>query len=78
MDCCLREDLSTDNLRKQGIIVIDWCYMCKMSGELVFNFLLHCPIVYELWTMVWSLVGLIWVMLQRVIDLLAAWQGPFG
>lgn len=78
MDGCLREDLTTDNLGKQGIIVIDWCYMCKTSGEPVFHFFLHCPIVYELWTMVRSLVGLLWVMLQRVIDLLAAWQGPFG
>uniref|UniRef100_A0A7N2R430 Peroxisomal membrane protein n=1 Tax=Quercus lobata TaxID=97700 RepID=A0A7N2R430_QUELO len=48
------------------------------SGELVDHLLLHSPIAYGLWSMVWSLFGLLWYRPQRVLDLLAAWQGAFG
>ena len=27
--------LTTDNLCKRRILVLDWCYMCKSCGELV-------------------------------------------
>ena len=58
--------------------VIDWCYMCKRSGESVNHLILHCPIAFKLWSMVWSLFGVTWVMPQSVADLFASWQGPFG
>ena len=51
--------------------------VCKKSGELV-NHLLHCPIAYELWSMVWALFGLQWVMPHGVSDLFLSWQGSFG
>ena len=57
---------------------MDWCYMCKRSRESVNHLLLHCPIAFELWSMIWSLFGVIWVMPQSVADLFASWQGPFG
>ena len=50
--------LTLENLGYKGVIVVDWCYMCKKSGELV-NYLLHCLIAYELWSMVWTLFGLL-------------------
>ena len=49
--------------------------MCKKSGELVNHLLLHCPIASELWSMVWALFGLLWVMLQSVTDLFSSWRG---
>ena len=36
--------LTTDNIRKRGLIVIDWCCMCKWDGETIDHFLIHCPI----------------------------------
>ena len=57
---------------------MDWCYMSKRSGESVNHLLLYCPIAFELWSMVWSLFGVIWVTPQSVTDLFASWQGPFG
>ena len=42
------------------------------------HLLLHCPIAYWLWTMVFYLFGLQWVIPKRVIDLFSTWQGPFG
>ena len=60
--------LTLENLWYKGVAVVDWCYMCKKSGELV-NYLLHCLIAYELWSMVWTLFGLLWVMPLSVTDL---------
>ena len=39
--------------------------MCKRCGESVDNLLLHCPIAYELWSMVFSLFG-IYIGLCRI------------
>ena len=59
-------------------MILDWCYMCKSNGESVDHLLLHCPIVYELWSMVFTLFGIHWAMPKTVVELLACWQGNFG
>ena len=51
--------------------------MCKKSRESVNHLLLHYPIAYELWSMVWALFGLQWVMPLGVSDLFSSWQGSF-
>jgi hypothetical protein len=65
--------LIMDNLRKQHIIVVDLCCMCKRSGEYVDHFLLHCEISSASWT-----VGLAWVMPRQVEDLFSCWRGLYG
>ena len=50
--------LGIDNLRKKKVLILDWCYMSKSNGESVDYLLLHCPIVYELWSMVFTLFGI--------------------
>uniref|UniRef100_A0A2N9GAU4 Reverse transcriptase zinc-binding domain-containing protein n=1 Tax=Fagus sylvatica TaxID=28930 RepID=A0A2N9GAU4_FAGSY len=40
--------LTADNLRRRGITVVSWCYMCKADGESVDHLLLHCPYAKEL------------------------------
>ena len=35
--------LTTDNIRKRHIIVLDWCYMCKRCEESVDHLLLYYP-----------------------------------
>ena len=44
--------LTLDRLWNKGVPVMDWCYMCKRSGESVNHLLLYCPIAFELWSMV--------------------------
>jgi hypothetical protein len=34
--------LTHDNLRRRGIVVVEWCVMCKKHGESVDHLLLHC------------------------------------
>ena len=65
--------LTTDNLRKRRVLVLDWCYMCKKCGESVDHLLLHCPIACELWLLVFCLFGIHWVMPQKVIELFESW-----
>ena len=43
-----------------------------------FGPLLHSPIARKLWSMVFGLIGVSWVMPKCVVELLASWQGWFG
>ncbi|XP_035544454.1 uncharacterized protein LOC108983424 isoform X2 [Juglans regia] len=70
--------LTTDNLRKRGLIVTDWCYLCKKNGESVDHLLLHCEVTRELWNGIFRRVDVAWVMPAKVVDLLACWKGLKG
>jgi hypothetical protein len=67
--------ITLDNLRKQYIIVVDWC---KKSGEIVNHLLLHCQLASALWNLPSIFFGLAWVMPSKVIDLFACWRGQLG
>ena len=51
--------------------------MCKRCEEFVDHLLLHCPIAYEMWNMIFCLFGICWVMPQKVVDLLDCWTCNF-
>ena len=70
--------LTIDNLMKRKVKIIFWCYMCKCNGESVDHLMLHCPIISDLWSMIFSLFGVFWVMPKSVVELLACQQGQFG
>jgi hypothetical protein len=65
--------LTAENLRKRHIILVSWCCLFKRDGETVDHLLLHCPFSWEVWDMVFALFGVQWVMLEKIIDLLACW-----
>ena len=52
--------------------------MCKRSGESINHLLLHCEVARTLWSMLFTLFGVKWVMNGRVIDLMACWKGQRG
>jgi hypothetical protein len=52
-----------DALRNQHVIVVDWCCMCKKSGESVDHLLLHCEMTSAPWNAFFSPIGFVWVML---------------
>ena len=70
--------LTTDNLRKRWVIVLDWCCMCNRCGESVDHLLLHCSIAWGLWSLVFCLLGIQWVMPHSVLELFETWQGKFA
>jgi hypothetical protein len=49
--------LTLDNFRRQHVIVIDRCCMCKMDGETV-DHLLHCDVASAIWCAFFSRFGL--------------------
>jgi hypothetical protein len=70
--------LTMDNLRKRHIMVVEWCCLCKKSGESIDHLLLHCEVASELWSSIFNLFGVVWVMPRRVIDLLNSWGVRLG
>jgi hypothetical protein len=70
--------LTIDNLRKRHLIILDWFCMCKQSGESVDHLLLHCFMAQELWSMVFGLFGVHWVMPCHVLHLWDNWQVRCG
>jgi hypothetical protein len=74
----LERILTVDNLRKRRVIIVDWCCMCKVHGETVNHLLLHCTVAQELWSLIFVLFGITWVMPRGVVDLLLCWSERFG
>lgn len=70
--------LTTNNFRMMGISIMDWCYMCKSEEESVAHSFLHCDFARQLWSLVFSLFGVNWVMPNLVVAMLYRWKGLFG
>ena len=70
--------LIIDNLWKRDLFIQEWCCMCKRSGEDVDHLFLHCSVAMELWSLVFGLFGVQWVMPRSVIDLFWSWMGNRG
>ena len=68
----LEKILTIDNLRKRGLILVDWCCLCRESGESPDHILLHCKVARELWNMVFVMFGVQWVMPGTVLDLFSS------
>jgi len=74
----LSKILTHDNLRKRNVVVIEWCCMCKKSGESIEHLLLHCEVGCDLWSYILTLFGVEWVMPRMVLELLTSWGASFG
>ena len=60
------------------MVIFGWCCLCRCSGETVDHFLLHCPMSCQIWSFVFKLFGVDWVMSGCVLDQLACWRNWFG
>jgi hypothetical protein len=56
--------------------MVEWCYLCKKSGESIDHLMLHCDVARELWSYLLTLFGVEQVMPRRV--LLYSWGGWVG
>lgn len=70
--------LTTDNLRKYGIICLDWNQMCMKDGEYRDNLFLHCEVTKTFWDKIFGCSGISWVMPRKVVDILACSKGIMG
>ena len=69
--------LTTDNLRRRRVIVLDYCWLCKRSGESISHLLLHCSFATEIWNFFVNIFGISWVMPCGIVEFLSCW-GEFG
>ena len=67
--------LTTDNLRRRRVIVLDYCWLCKRNGESIPHLLLHCSYARELWNFFLNIFGISWVMPFGIVDFLSCWGG---
>uniref|UniRef100_A0A2N9IB72 Reverse transcriptase zinc-binding domain-containing protein n=1 Tax=Fagus sylvatica TaxID=28930 RepID=A0A2N9IB72_FAGSY len=65
--------LTTDNFQRRHVMVLDWCCMCKENGESISHLLLHCSAAMEIWSFMFSIFGIQWVMPGGVLALLTCW-----
>jgi hypothetical protein len=49
--------LTLDNLRERNIIVMEWCFMCKISAESIDHLFLHCMVATKLWRTILQMFG---------------------
>ena len=66
--------LTIDNLRRQGLTLVNWCCLCKKSEEIVNHLFIHCEFTSEIWHLVLVLFGVSWAMLGNILELLKCWK----
>jgi hypothetical protein len=49
--------------------------MCKRSGESIDHLLLYCDVARDLWSVIFSLFGVLWMIPETVLNMLACWRG---
>ncbi len=60
----LRED-TIYNMIRCVICIVNHCILCKQGGS-IDHLLFHCSIAQELWTFIFVVFGIGWVMLKEV------------
>jgi hypothetical protein len=70
--------ITLDNLRKRHVLVVDWYYMCKRSGESADHLLLRNEVSSAIWSVIFGHRGLSWVMFSQVVELFACWRELYG
>ena len=58
--------------------MVGWCCLCKCNDETVAHLLLHCPVAREVWSYIFRLFGVDWVISGSVLDHVAGWRNWFG
>ena len=66
--------LTIDTLMKRGWSMVNRCSLCKGSKESADHILIHCDKTRELWTMLLTTFGLVWVFPTSMRNLLLEWK----
>ena len=62
---------------KPGQGEVDTICMCKAAGETIDHLFIHCSVARELWSLVFSVFGVWWVLPCHVLELLTCWSVNF-
>ena len=66
--------LIVDMLMKSGCPLVNRCILCKDSEESTDHILILCDRKRQLWTMLLTTFGLVWVFPASMRDLLLKWK----
>ena len=70
--------LTIDNLVKKNLPRVNWCCLCRCDEETVDHLLLHCKFAHALWSEVFLMFGVQWVMPSTIVSLLFTWRNWLG
>ncbi|RVX08739.1 putative ribonuclease H protein [Vitis vinifera] len=65
---------TVDMLMRRGWSMVNRCVLCKENEESTDHILIHCGKTRELWTVVLSSFGVVWVFPNSVRNLLLEWK----
>lgn len=74
-EACRESILTLDKLKVRGFTKVNGCFMCLGEEENCRYLLLRCPAAYELWCMVYGLLGICWVAAGSIVDEVQALGG---
>ena len=58
--------------------MVNRCCLCCCDGESMDHLLLHCKFAHALWSEIYAVSGIQWVMPKTVNSLLFVWRNWFG
>ena len=76
-EACWVKVLTLDQLQRRGWLLVNTCALCKEKLESIDHIFLHCAMARIIWSLVFSLFGIPWVISASVWDTLLGWQGSF-
>lgn len=59
----------------RGLVIVNGCHLCLQAEESGNHLLLWCPTAYYLWTVVYGLLEINWVMAGVLRDEVWVWEG---
>ncbi|RVW17076.1 hypothetical protein CK203_076007 [Vitis vinifera] len=69
--------LTMEQLQRRGYSLANRCFLCLSEEETVDHLLLHCVKMRALWSLLFSLFGVAWVLSGSVKETLLGWHGAF-
>ncbi|RVW93977.1 Retrovirus-related Pol polyprotein from transposon RE1 [Vitis vinifera] len=69
--------LTLDKIQKRGWALANRCFLCLENEETIDHLLLHCSRTRVLWDLLFTILGVSWVLPCSVKETLLSWHGSF-
>ena len=69
--------LTLDRLKRRWWFLTNRCFLCLEEEETIDHIFIHCVKTRVLWNLLFSLLGVLWILPSLVRDTLLGWHGSF-